>query len=403
MDAFIARQPIFDKYNKIHGYELLFRNNNKENKCIENDGDKATMEVIKNSMFYIGMDKIVQNKIAFINFTENILTSEIFKIFSPKNTVIEILENVEPSNKVLNACKILKENGFKIALDDFILNKEAKKFIKFADIIKIDFRITQGYKRKKIINTINSKKIKFLAEKIETVDEFNESKQYGYTYFQGYYFSKPEIISGKKIPKNKLIYVKLLKEINSKELSIENIENLIRSDISLSYDLLKIVNSAQFYLKNPIKSIRHALIYFGEIKIKKWVNLTCVKAISNDKPEIIMINTLLRAYFAELIFIKSGISENSFSAFLTGMFSLIDIILERPLKEILQELFLPNSVKNALLEEEDNYYSKTLKLIIAYEKEKWDEVACLILNFNLKNKDLINAYFEAINQINLYL
>ena len=116
-----------------------------------------------------------------------------------------------------------------------------------------------------------------------------------------------------------------------------------------------------------------------------------------------MINTLLRAYFAELIFIKSGISENSFSAFLTGMFSLIDIILERPLKEILQELFLPNSVKNALLEEEDNYYSKTLKLIIAYEKEKWDEVACLILNFNLKNKDLINAYFEAINQINLYL
>ncbi|MFL0197421.1 EAL and HDOD domain-containing protein [Clostridium sp. WILCCON 0269] len=403
MDIFIARQPIFDRYNQIYGYELLFRDNMEKNRCIENDGDKATMEVIRNSVFYIGMDKIVQNRRAFINFTENILTSEIFSIISPETVVIEILENVKPSNKVINACKILKQKGFILALDDFVLNEERKKFIELVDIIKVDFRVTQGYERKKIISSIKSKKIKFLAEKIETSDEFNEAQKYGYTYFQGYYFSKPTIISGKRIPENKLVYIKLIKEVNSKEISIGNIENLIKNDVSLSYNLLKIINSAQFYLKNRISSIKHALIYFGEKRIKKWVNLTCVKLIADDKPEIFTVNTLVRAYFAESIFIKSGLAENSFNAFLTGMFSLIDIILERPLKEILKELSMSSEVKGALLGEKDNYYSKVLKLIVAYEKEKWDEVTCLQLDFHLKDRDLMEAYFKSIHQIGLYL
>ncbi|APM39824.1 EAL and HDOD domain-containing protein [Clostridium kluyveri] len=403
MDIFVARQPIFNRFNKIYGYELLFRDNIKKNKCIESDGDTATIKVIKNSIFYIGMDKIVQNKMAFINFTENILTSGIFEIISPESVAIEILENVKPSDKVINTCKILKQKGFILALDDFPFDEEHKKFINLVDIIKVDFRITPDYERKKIINSIKSKKIKFLAEKVETGDEFNEAMQYGYTYFQGYYFSKPVIISGKKIPENKLLYIKLLKEINSKEISIENIENLIKNDISLSYDLLKIINSAQFCLKSQIKSIRHAIVYFGENKIKKWINLTCVKSIANDKPEIFTVNTLVRAYFAESIFIKSGLVEKSFNAFLTGMFSLIDAILERPLNEILKELSMPSAVKSALLGEKDNYYSKVLKLIIAYENEKWDEVTHLQLAFALKVEDLIGAYFDSTYQVGLYL
>ncbi|MFL0197843.1 EAL and HDOD domain-containing protein [Clostridium sp. WILCCON 0269] len=206
MDIFIARQPIFNRFNKIYGYELLFRDNTRENKCSETDGDTATIKVIKNSIFHIGMNKIVQNKMAFINFTENILTSKIFEIISPEIVAIEILENVKPSDKVINACKILKQKGFILALDDFVFDEEHKKFINFVDIIKVDFRTTPDYERRKIINSIKSKKIKFLAEKIETVDEFNEAMQCGYTYFQGYYFSKPTIISSKKISANELIY-----------------------------------------------------------------------------------------------------------------------------------------------------------------------------------------------------
>ncbi|BAH08086.1 EAL and HDOD domain-containing protein [Clostridium kluyveri] len=405
MNIFIARQPILDKYNRIYGYELLFRNDIKKNKYGENDGDKATMEIIINSFFYMDINKIAQNKMAFINFTENILTSQIFQIISPKTIVIEILENIKPSNKIINACKILKQYGFTLALDDFSFSYEYEQLIKLVDIIKVDFNITKGYERKnivKLINTIKPKNIKFLAEKIETIDDFNEAIEYGYTYFQGYYFSKPIIISGKKIPENELIYVKILNEVNSEEISITNIESLIKNDVSLSYNLLKIINSAKFCLKTRIESVKQALIYFGEDRIKKWINLTCLKLISHDKPEIFMINTLVRAHFAELIFIKLGLAKDSFNAFLAGMLSLIDIILERPLKEILEELNISDEVKGALLGEKNNYY-KILKLIIAYENEQWDKVRLLNLYFGLNDTDLINAYFESIYQVNLYL
>lgn len=405
MNIFIARQPILDKYNKIYGYELLFRNDIKKNKYSENDGDKATMEIIINSFFYMDINKITQNKMAFINFTENILTSQIFQIISPKTIVIEILENIRPSNKIINACKILKQYGFTLALDDFSFSYEYEQLIKLVDIIKVDFNITKGYERKnivKLINTIKPKNIKFLAEKIETLDDFKEAIKYGYTYFQGYYFSKPTIISGKKIPENELIYVKILNEVNSEEISITNVENLIKNDVSLSYNLLKIINSAEFCLKTRIESVKQALIYFGEDRIKKWINLTCLKLISHDKPEIFMINTLVRAHFAELIFIKLGLAKDSFNAFLTGMLSLMDIILERPLKEILEELNISNEVKSALLGEKNNYY-KILKLIIAYENEQWDKVKLLNLDFGLNDTDLINTYFESIYQVNLYL
>ncbi|UZQ49163.1 EAL and HDOD domain-containing protein [Clostridium kluyveri] len=405
MNIFIARQPILDKYNKIYGYELLFRNDIKKNKYSENDGDKATMEIIINSFFYMDINKMTQNKMAFINFTENILTSQIFQIISPKTIVIEILENIRPSNKIINACKILKQYGFTLALDDFSFSYEYEQLIKLVDIIKVDFNITKGYERKnivKLINTIKPKNIKFLAEKIETLYDFNEAIKYGYTYFQGYYFSKPTIISGKKIPENELIYVKILNEVNSEEISITKIENLIKNDVSLSYNLLKIINSAEFCLKTRIESVKQALIYFGEDRIKKWINLTCLKLISHDKPEIFMINTLVRAHFAELIFIKLGLARDSFNAFLTGMLSLIDIILERPLKEILEELNISDEVKSALLGEKNNYY-KILKLIIAYENEQWDKVKLLNLDFGLDDTDLINTYFESIYQVNLYL
>ncbi|APM40735.1 EAL and HDOD domain-containing protein [Clostridium kluyveri] len=405
MNIFIARQPILDKYNKIYGYELLFRNDIKKNKYSENDGDKATMEIIINSFFYMDINKMTQNKMAFINFTENILTSQIFQIISPKTIVIEILENIRPSNKIINACKILKQYGFTLALDDFSFSYEYEQLIKLVDIIKVDFNITKGYERKnivKLINTIKPKNIKFLAEKIETLYDFNEAIKYGYTYFQGYYFSKPTIISGKKIPENELIYVKILNEVNSEEISITKIENLIKNDVSLSYNLLKIINSAEFCLKTRIESVKQALIYFGEDRIKKWINLTCLKLISHDKPEIFMINTLVRAHFAELIFIKLGLARDSFNAFLTGMLSLIDIILERPLKEILEELNISDEVKSGLLGEKNNYY-KILKLIIAYENEQWDKVKLLNLDFGLDDTDLINTYFESIYQVNLYL
>ncbi|WP_298840461.1 EAL and HDOD domain-containing protein [Clostridium sp.] len=227
MNVFLARQPILDKFNKLLGYELLFRNSEK-NVYQAEDGDKATIEVIKNSFVNIGIQEVTGGKKAFINFTENILKSDIFKVLPPETVIIEILEDIEPTDEIIELCKNLKKQGYLIALDDFVYSSKYIKLIEVVDIIKVDFKITKGYERRKVIEKVNSKHIKFIAEKVEDMEEFNQAVSFGYTYFQGYYFSRPLIVSGKRISENKIVNIMLLQEINSGSFDIDKIEGLIK-------------------------------------------------------------------------------------------------------------------------------------------------------------------------------
>ncbi|MGH4118157.1 EAL and HDOD domain-containing protein [Clostridium sp.] len=396
MDVFLARQPILDRYNRLFGYELLFRNSEK-NRYQSEDGDSATIEVIKNCFVNIGIENVTGQKKAFINFTKNILKSDIFTVLSPKSVIIEILEDIEPTEEILGLCRKLKAQGYTIALDDFVYSSKYAKLIELADIIKVDFQITKGYERKKVMEKVNSEDIKFLAEKVETIEDFNEAVKYGYSYFQGYYFSKPLIIVGKRISENKAIYLKLLKEINSDSCNIDSIENLIKKDLSLSFKLLKRINSANYGFRSEIKSLNQALALIGEKEIKKWLYLVAFQTLGEDKPEIIVINSLARARFSELIAIKIGVEINSFNAFLIGMLSMVDILLDRPLKQILQELLLPLEVKNTLNGVNNNKYTKLFNLIIVYEKGQWDEVSIISKQLNLVENYLPDAYYEAID------
>lgn len=394
MDVFLARQPILDKYDKLFGYELLFRDSEK-NIYQGDDGDKATIAVIRNSFVNIGIDKVTGGKKAFINFTENILKSDIFEVLSPKSVIVEILEDIEPTEKVLELCRKLKALGYTIALDDFVYSNKYRELIEIADIIKVDFQITKGTDRRKVMEQVNSENIVFLAEKVETMEEFNEAVSLGYTYFQGYYFSKPTIISGKRISENKAVYMKLLHEISSNNFTIESIENLIKKDVSLSFKLLKLINSANYSFASEIKSMKQALALLGEKEIKKWLYLMAFRNIGEDKPEILIINSLTRARFAELIASKIGGKLSSFNAYLLGMLSMIDLLLESPLEEILQQLLIPIKVKDAL-NGVDNNYNKLLNLIIAYENGKWEEVSKISKELDIDENCLPNAYYEAI-------
>lgn len=395
MDVFLARQPILDRFNRLFGYELLFRDSGK-NIYQGEDGDKSTIEVIKNSFINIGIEKVTGGKKAFINFTENILRSDIFTVLPSESVIVEVLEDIEPTDEILELCKKLKGLGYTIALDDFVYSDKYRKLIEIADIIKVDFKITKGYKRKTIIDQINCANIKFLAEKVETMEEFNEAVSFGYSYFQGYYFSKPTIISGKRISENKIVYMKLLQEINSDNFTIDSIENLIKRDISLSFKLLKLINSANYSFKSEIKSMKQALALLGEKEVKKWLNLVVLKTIGEDKPEIIIINSIIRAKFAELIADKIPVKTNSYNAYLIGMLSRVDLLLDKPLEEILQELLLPIEVKDALNGINDNRYRKLLNLITEYEKGQWDNVSEISKELNLNENFLPDAYYKAI-------
>lgn len=405
MDIFLARQPIFDKSNSIYGYEILFRDNEFSNGYNNKDGDDATLSVIRN-IFNIGIENIVGSKKAFINFTENILKSKLSLMIPHENVVIKILENIKPEKEIVDMCIELKKKGFSIALDDFIFDENYIKLIKIADIIKIDFNITKGDDRKKVIEIIKNitltcnNKIKFLAEKVETIEEFNEAMDLGYSYFQGYYFSKPKIIKGKKVPENKYVYLNLINELSTKEFSIDNIENLIKKDVYLCYESFKMVNSPKFYFKDKIKSIRYAIALVGEIETKKWLYFVCMKPMCKDKPDFIMIESLLRAKFGEILFKKAKLDKYSFNAYLTGIMSLVDVMLEKPLYEILEDVSVSDEVKDALTGKKVNIYSELLEMIISYENGRWDNCTLLISNFNLSKKDLSNSYFEAITWVN---
>jgi EAL and modified HD-GYP domain-containing signal transduction protein len=388
-----------DKSGKIFGYELLFRKNDMKNQYNFSDGDAATIKVMQNTLINIGMCKIVGNKKAFINFTRNILKSGLYSVISFKNVVIEILENISPAEEIVKSCETLKKNGFTIALDDFIFNDKYIELIKLADIIKVDFIMTRGDERKEVINAVKSinPNLKFLAEKVETPEEFDEAVSLGYSYFQGYYFSKPQIIKGKKIPVNKVIYLNLIKELNSEEFSIENVENLIKKDVSLSYEILKMINSAKYFFKDRIISIRQAIALLGEKEIKKWIYFMCMKPICDDRPQIVMIESLLRAEFSELLAKKNKkSSQNSFNAYLTGIMSLMDVILQKPLYEILDELMIPQEVKNALVGRERNYYSKILDIVIAYQKGEWAKSIMMASYLDIDRQDLAISYLKTI-------
>ncbi len=395
MDVFLARQPILDRHNKLFGYKLLFRDS-QENIYPDNDVDKATIVVIRNSFVNIGIEKVTGGKKAFINFTENILQSDIFDVLPPQSVVVEILENIEPHEKVLEICRKLKVLGYAIALDDFVYSDKYRDLIGVADIIKIDFKVTKGDQRKKVMQQVNRENVKFLAEKVEIMDDFNEAVSLGYTYFQGHYFSKPTMMLGKKMSENKLVYMKLLHEISSNNFNVNSIENLIKKDVSLSLKLLKLINSANYSFLSEIRSMKQALALLGEKEIKNWLYLMVFMIIGEDKPEILIVNTLIRARFAELIASKMHKKINTFNAYLVGMLSMIDLLLDRHFEEILQELLIPNEVKDALNKKSENNYSKLLLLIIAYENGKWDEVSEISKELDLDENCLPNLYYESI-------
>ena len=405
MDVFLARQPILNKFNKLFGYELLFRDSERDILQCENR-DIATIEVIKNNFTNIGIEQVTGDKKAFIKFTENILKSDIFSILPLELVVVEIADDIEPSNDILEICKKLKARGYLIALDSFIYSEKYRKLIEFVGIIKVDFKITKGDERKKVIEKVNSPNIRFIAEKIETLEEFNEAVSDGYSYFQGCYFIRPSINTGEKLSENKIICMKLFQQISSDSYNLDSIENLIKRDIALSLKLLKLINSATYCFVNEIRSMKQALALLGEKELKNWFYVLILKTLGEDKPEIIIINSLIRAKFAESIAVRFKIGIKPFNAYLLGMLSMVELLLNRPLEEILKELRIPIEVKDALnginnSNNNNNNNSKLLNLLIEYENGQWDKVSKIAEELNLDEKWLPNAYFEAILSSNI--
>lgn len=396
MEVFVARQPIFDRKKNVTAYELLFRSS------IENfydgslDGDRSTSRVISNSLLVIGLDKLTNGKKAFINFTRNLIIKGAPSMLPREHIAVEILESVEPDPEVIAACRELKASGYMIVLDDFVFDERYAPLIELADIIKVDFMTTESAARKDMVQRCGNTKVQFLAEKVETGAAFQEALDAGYAYFQGYFFSKPMVIAGRDIPGNKLSYLRVLHEVNKPEIEFERLEAVVRHDVSLSYKLLRFINSAFFRFSVKVESIKHALFLLGTKEIKKWVSVVALSGMGFDKPQELLTLSLTRARFCEILAPRAGLEQRSSDLFMTGLFSVIDALIDRPMQVVLTELPLDDDIKQALLGK-DNILRDVFGLVLSYERAEWSTTSVYAQKLRVNEGELPEMFFDSVN------
>jgi len=394
MEVFVARQPIFDRWLDVAAYELFFRYEGKDFYDHLN-GDQASSRVITDSFFIIGMKKLTGGKRAFINFTKNLLLDEVATILPRESIAVEVLETVELDEEIVAACDKLKQLGYLLVLDDFALKMKFNPLIEMADIIKVDFLETDVEERRSLVKWFGTKKLKFLAEKVETREAFDQALEMGYTYFQGYFFSKPVILSGKDVPGYKVNYIRIMHEINKPDPDIDQIENIFKGDVSFSYKLLRCINSAAFGLRTKVTSIKHALILMGHRELRKWVSLIVLLGLGEDKPQELITISIIRAKFCELLAPGVGLKDRVSDLFLMGLFSMIDAFVSRPMAELLEELPISDDIKDALLGK-GGPLEKMYELVLSYEKGDWKKFSLLAADLNLDEESVPAIYFESL-------
>jgi EAL and modified HD-GYP domain-containing signal transduction protein len=371
MNIFIARQPIYDRNRQIFGYELLFRQNN-ENAFTKIDDDTATAEVIYDSFLIFGIDSITDDTRAFINCSKALLESDIINILPKDKVVLEILERGETTPATLEACKRLKSLGYMLALDDFIPTAETQPLLELADIVKIEFS-SLNLTAQGIMLRHYKDKLRFLAEKIETVEDYEKALRIGYDYFQGYYFSKPAMLNSKDIGSLNVNLIRILEELGRPEPSYAVIAEIMTSDLGLSYKLLKLVNSAYIAPRYQIKSILQALSFLGMRELYQWMSLMLLKDIQDGENEALIRQSLVRAKLMAALGQKKDHKALNSDYFFTGIFSLIDVVLNRNIEDILADLPLSDKVKHALRGGR-NELRLLLDYIISFENAEWNDM-----------------------------
>ncbi|MFN4179994.1 MAG: EAL and HDOD domain-containing protein [Armatimonadota bacterium] len=395
MQVFVARQPIFDRMRRVVAYELLFRSG-LENMFKGTNGDMASQSVISSSIHVFGFSSLTGGKPAFVNFTKQLLLSGVALVLPPKQVVVEVLETVEPEDDVISACLELKRHHYLLALDDFVLRPNYEPLVELADIIKVDFLQVKGEERKILAQKFGKKGVRMLAEKVETHEDFSEALQAGYSYFQGFFFCKPEIISGREIPSHKLTYLRLMQELNREDLDFNQIEAILKSDASLSFKLLRYINSAAIGLRYPVTSLRQAMILLGEQNLRRWAMLALAASMLEDKPQELLITGVVRGRFCELVCLRLGLNVVGVDSFLIGLLSVLDALLDRPLSELLEDLPVAMEIKDALLGR-PTILGTVHKLILSYEQAQWEEVSNLTEQLSLREEELPLLYSQAVS------
>jgi EAL and modified HD-GYP domain-containing signal transduction protein len=383
-----------DLAGRVYGYELLYRGSSDATSCTA-DGDTAGARTLSDAVLALGLDVLTNGRLAFMNFTRSLLMNGAATLLPPTSIVIELLEDIEIDQDLIEACRSLHARGFALALDDFVPGSPAETLIPYASFVKVDVLAIPASERKKLAARLAPRGIRMIAEKVETAEVVQEARAHGYRLFQGYYFCKPKTFATSALPGRHLAYLGLLGALNREDLGVDQLEDLVKHDVSLSYRVLRSVNSWLYGLRHEVTSIRHALVLLGIDQIRKWASVWVLAGLNSTGTQETVNVAILRARCCELIGDQLAGTEEGQSFFLLGLCSLLDVVLGRPMKEALAEMPLPAVINDALLGEA-NQARHVLDAVLAYEQGKWTEATAAMERLRLSPDLLPVIYADSL-------
>jgi c-di-GMP-related signal transduction protein len=387
---YTARQPILDLHGRVHGYELLFRSGPEE--AFRGDGDVATRTMLDNTVIF-GLDKLTGGLPAFVNCTADALTGRLVHVLPSSMTVLEILENLEPTKTLIDACRALKASGFRLALDDFTWAPEFEPLVALADYVKVDFILTRPEERKALVARLRSYAVALIAEKIETQKEYKQACAEGFTLFQGFYFCRPELLENHKVPVNRLSYLEILQLLRSESIDLRKLTRLVKRDAALTYRLLRLVNSPASAVRQEVRSVHAALVMVGEDCFRRIATLAITSELNAGQPTEILRMAFVRGRFCELAAGHCGLDPTE--QYLLGMLSLLPAMLRVRMEELAPGLALREETRKALLGT-DTPERVLLNWMENQERGDWAACDALAEANRLDAQPLVHCYAAAV-------
>jgi EAL and modified HD-GYP domain-containing signal transduction protein len=373
----------------VIGYELLFRAHEQAVEAGQLQPEQATAQVLLNAFVDIGLETVVGPGKAFINFSRDLLLSDYARVLPPGQVVIEVLENVTVDDQLQTAIRSLRQAGYQIALDDFTGQLHLRPLIRLAHIVKVDLPGCNGDGLAQRVATLRQPSLKLLAEKVETQEEFRQCMDLGFDYFQGYFLRRPEVVQGRRAPTMRTSVVQLMERLCDPDVELHKLEHLIQNDVSLSYKLLRLANSSLLPAQNTVASVRQALQLVGLKTITVWTGLFLLTGLS-DKPNDVLEAALLRANMCHLLAAPMA-PDLASTFFLVGLFSVLDVLLDRPMEEVVRSLSLAPQVQQALVAREGTL-GETLQIVIDYEQGRWTRLD----RPDFDRPTIVKAYLDAL-------
>ena len=389
LEVFVGRQPVYDQQLEVLGYELLMHRYETNPTEIAGDNHVAS-QMILNTFMEIGFDRLVGKGSAFIRLPRDFIVGQYPLKFFHDHVVLEVTENVASDMELKDALREISGHGFQIALDDVVDAESVLPLIDIVNIIKVDISKVGHSHLEKLLATLKDKKIKFLAKNIETLDVFDMCREIGFDYFQGFFLCLPNLESEHRIPASRMGTLRLLTKLNEPNIEFKELEEIILSDVSLSYRLLRLVNSAFYAKPKEIESLKQALTLLGIRRIRDWVSLLLLSNIV-DKPSDLVITAMERAKMCELLTLKLK-GRHAEMGFMIGMFSVLDALLDTPLEDIISTLPVVEEVSLALLKHEGDL-GNVLNCVLAYERGEW----AATLATGIDPNEIRDAFLESLD------